>query len=113
MLRIGVDVKSEILFILILLGLLWFWRDSSSAREKATRSARAACQQIGAQFLDETVVLEKIRLCRRNTGTMALCRLYEFDFTLDGEQRRSGVIHMKALIIEDILLDIDQATELQ
>ncbi len=100
---------TELVFILLLLGLLWLWRDSTSAREKATRSARAACQQINAQFLDETVMMVKLRLCRRNTGTVALCRLYNFDFTLDGEQRRSGVILMKAQVIEDILLDIDQA----
>lgn len=103
----------EILFILILLAVLWLWRDSASAREKATSAARAACKQIDAQFLDETVMMVKLRLCRRNTGTMALCRLYDFDFTLDGEQRRSGSIRMKAQIIEDILLDIDQASKLQ
>jgi hypothetical protein len=99
----------EILYILLLLALLWFWRDSTNAREKATSSARAACSRIEAQFLDETVMLAKLRLCRRNSGTMALCRLYSFDFTLDGEQRRSGVIRMKAQVIEDIVLDIDQA----
>jgi hypothetical protein len=103
----------EILFIFILLGVLWLWRDSASAREKATSTARAACKQIDAQFLDETVMMVKLRLCRRNSGTMALCRLYNFDFTLDGEQRRSGVIRMKAQIIEDILLNIDQNSALQ
>jgi hypothetical protein len=103
----------EILFIFILLGVLWLWRDSTSAREKATSAARAACKQINAQFLDETVMMVKIRLCRRNSGTMALCRLYDFDFTLDGEQRRSGIIRMKAQVIEDILLDIDRATIIQ
>lgn len=103
----------EILFILILIGVLWLWQDSVSTREKATAAARAACRQINAQFLDETVMMVKLRLCRRNSGTMALCRLYNFDFTLDGEQRRSGVIRMKADIIEDILLDVDQATKLQ
>ncbi len=103
----------ELLYILMLFGVLWFWRDSTNAREKATSAARAACNQINAQFLDETVMMVKLRLCRRNTGTMALCRLYNFDFTLDGEQRRSGVVRMKAQIIEDILLNIDQNTALQ
>jgi hypothetical protein len=106
-------VFQEILYILLLVGLLWFWRDSTTAREKATTTARSACRQIDAQFLDDTVMLVKLRLCRRNSGTMALCRLYSFDFTLDGEQRRSGVIQMKAQRIEDILLDIDQASTLQ
>lgn len=103
----------EILFIFLLLAVLWLWRDSVNAREKAIQAVRLACQQINAQFLDDTVVLAKVRLCRRKSGTMALCRFYSFDFTLDGEQRRSGMIRMKAQIIEDLMLNIDQASNLQ
>jgi len=103
----------ELLFILALFGLLWLWRDSVSAREVAVTAARQACQRINAQFLDDTVMLAKVRLCRRQSGTMALCRYYSFDFSMDGEQRRSGAIRMKAQHIEDLLLDIDQVSAIQ
>jgi hypothetical protein len=103
----------EILLFGAALGVLWLWRDSTRAREVATAAAQRACKQINVQFLDGTVMLTKLRLCRRNSGTVALCRLYSFDFSLDGEQRRSGTIKMKSQLIEDLMLDIDQASVLQ
>jgi hypothetical protein len=103
----------EILLIAVLMLLLWFWRDSLRARERALRISRRACEQINAQLLDETVALIKLRLCRTKAGTMALCRQYTFDFSLDGAQRRSGSIAMKGQGIEDLVLDIDQTTSLQ
>ena len=103
----------ELLLILSLFLVLWIWRDNLGAREKALSVSRRACEQLGAQLLDDTVSLVKVRLCRTNAGTMALCRFYDFDFSLDGEHRRSGSISMKAQRIEDIVLDIDQAKNLQ
>ena len=103
----------EILLILSLLLVLWLWRDSLSAREKALSASRRACEQVGAQLLDDTVGLIKLRLCRTHAGTMALCRYYNFDFSLDGEHRRSGSISMKGQRIEDIVLELDQTTIMQ
>lgn len=102
----------DLLLLLGLFALLWLWRDSMKARERAIEVCRHACQQINAQLLDDTVALSKIRLCRTRLGTMALCRLYGFDFSLDGEQRRSGSIYMKGQGIEDLVLDIDKTTNL-
>ena len=104
---------NEILMIAALLFVLWLWRDSLRARERAVTASRMACQQLNVQLLDDTVVLIKFRLCRTNSGTMALCRWYDFDFTLDGEHRRSGNIAMRGQLIEDIILDIDHTTTLQ
>ncbi len=103
-------MMQEILFLALLLFGLWFWRDSMKTREIAVNSAKRACLHINAQLLDDTVALSRLRLCRTNGGTMALCRLYSFDFTLDGEQRRLGNILMKGQNIMDIVLDIDQIT---
>jgi hypothetical protein len=103
----------EILLILSLLFVLWLWRDSLNAREKAVTASRRACEQMDAQLLDDTIGLVKLRLCRTNAGTMALCRYYDFDFSLDGEHRRSGSISMKGQRILDIVLDLDQTTILQ
>lgn len=103
----------EFLLIGAVVAGLWFWRDSARARETATAAAKRACQQIHVQFLDGTVMLSRLRLCRRESGTMALCRFYSFDFSLDGEQRRSGIVKMKSQLIEDLMLDIDQASVIQ
>lgn len=77
------------------------------AKEQAVSAASRACKQINAQLLDQTVVLTKLRLCRTNAGNMALCRLYIFDFTMDGDVRREGVITMKGQRILDLVLDMD------
>jgi hypothetical protein len=103
----------ELLYILIILFLLWLWRDSARSRERAVKAARAACAHSGAQFLDDTVMLAAVRLCRKSSGSMALCRLYSFDFSLDGEQRRSGAVSMHAQTIVDLVLDVDGATRIQ
>ncbi len=102
----------EILLIALLLFILWLWRDSLRSRERAIQVCRQACDQIHAQFLDDTVVLSRLRLCRTKRGTMALCRLYVFDFSMDGEQRRSGSVSMKGQGIEDLVLSIDQSSSL-
>lgn len=103
----------DFLLLGILFFILWLWRDGMKTREQAIAASRRACEQYNVQLLDDTVVLIKLRLCRTNSGSMALCRLYSFDFTLDGEERRSGSISMRSQGIEDIVLDIDQTTILQ
>ena len=103
----------ELIFILIIVLLIWLWRDSARTRELAIAAARSACGRVGAQFLDETVMLAKVRLCRKPTGNMALCRVYSFDFSLDGAHRRSGTIVMNAQSVKDLVLDLDQVSTLQ
>ena len=102
----------EIMFIFLVILGFWLWRDSMQAREQALAAGKRACEQLNAQFLDDTVSISKLRLCRTNSGTMALCRFYSFDFSLDGEVRRLGNISMRGQVIEDILLDIGQDTAL-
>jgi hypothetical protein len=104
---------SELLLLLVLLFLLWLWRDNLQARESAIKISRRACEQVQAQLLDDTVALVRLRLCRTKKGTMALCRVYEFEFSLDGEKRRTGTITMKAQVVENLVLDIDNTTILQ
>lgn len=103
---------SDILYFVILGFIVWFWRDSMRAKEQAVFACNRACKQINAQLLDQTVVLTRLRLCRTNAGTMSLCRIYVFDFTLDGEARREGTITMKGRKILDLVLDIDQPGKL-
>ena len=104
---------SEILMLAALAGVAWLWIDSMRARERALSASRNACAQVNVQLLDETVALTRLRLCRTRRGTMALCRVYEFDFTLDGEHRRGGVVVMRGQLIEDLILDFDEASDLQ
>jgi len=104
---------SEILLLIFIGFIIWLWRDSTQTKELAVSASSKACKQINAQFLDQTVVLSRLRLCRTMSGTMALCRVHVFDLTLDREVRREGVISMKGQVILDLVLDVDHATKLQ
>ena len=103
---------SAFVFLFILGLLLWFWRDSMQAHEQAVAAGNAACKRMNAQFLDQTVVLSKLRLCRTGRGNMSLCRRYVFDFTVDGENRREGVVKMIGQQIIDLVLDLDSSNVL-
>ncbi len=103
----------EILLIVALFFILNFWYQSMKCRETAVAAAKSACSQINVQLLDETVEMIRLRLCRTKSGTMALCRMYSFDFSTDGEQRHSGMISMRGRTISDVVLDIDQVTAIQ
>lgn len=76
--------------LLILGGFVWFWFDSTKAKESASRSAAIACIEIGVQFLDQTVSLEKIKPSRNQKGQFSLLRIYTFDFSIRGDQRFQG-----------------------
>ena len=69
--------------ILVLLLAGWFWLDSLRARELATGICRAACEQRGLQFLDQTVALRRLGV-RRTPAGLRLRRVYRFDFSEEG-----------------------------
>jgi len=77
------------------------------SRESAIAIAIKACREIGAQFLDQTVVLRRIWLCRNANGRIKICRIYCFDFTLDGNARLLGCVTLRGQTLEDVLLDIE------
>ena len=93
------DTFSEILFIALAIGAVWFWLDSLKAREIAVRAAEAACAEEGFQFLDETAVVRSLRFARDEDGRLRLRRIYGFEFSDTGDNRRAGSL---ALLGQDI-----------
>jgi len=67
----------ELLTVLVLGGIVWFWFDSLKAREAGLEAARRACQREGLQFLDETVVGHGIKVARDERGHMVLRRGFD------------------------------------
>ncbi len=102
-----------LILMLALAAVLWFWYDSLRARERTLGVSRLSCQRLQAQLLDDTVALSRLRLCRTPAGTVALCRRYRFEFTLDGVHRRVGRVDLQGQRITEVLLDIDSAGSLQ
>jgi hypothetical protein len=82
----------ELLSLLLLLGFGWFWLDSIRAREIAIKAARETCAADEVQFLDETVTGQRVRFIRDEEGQLRLGRIYRFEFSDTGNNRRVGTI---------------------
>lgn len=76
------------LFALVLLG--WYWHDSVRARDAGKAASRSACARNDYQFLDDTVVLHSIRPVRDDYGRLLLRRIYAFEYSDNGDNRRRG-----------------------
>ena len=86
---------------LLLLGFaVWIWRDAMRARETANRVCMAACAELGAQLLDETVALHRLRIRREPGRGLRLLRIYAFEYSYTGHERRRGTIVLAGTEIE-------------
>jgi hypothetical protein len=85
---------SELLFLVLTALGVWFWLDSLKARETGVNAARQACLGDGLQFLDETVVGQSVRFARDDAGRLRLRRVFSFEYSDTGNDRRSGSVTM-------------------
>lgn len=90
---------TEFLLLLLIAAGIWYWVDSMRAWEYARQTIRARCNEVGVQLLDDTVVLEKRRLRRNDSGRLMICREYRFEFTSDARIRYKGVIALSGGVI--------------
>jgi len=70
----------------------WLWWDSLQAREAANAALRPACRARGLLFLDDTVALDSLRPARNADGRLQLRRVYRFEFSDTGDNRRKGAV---------------------
>lgn len=91
---------SETFFFLLAGAGVWFWLDCLRAREIAVRAARAACAEEGWQFLDETVATSSLRPAREGEGRLKLRRIYAFEYSDTGDNRRQGSVALLGNEIE-------------
>lgn len=82
----------ELLLLALTAIIAWFWSDSLKAREAGILAARNACHAEGLQFLDETVVGSSLNLARDDDGLLKLRRVYTFEYSDNGDNRRSGSV---------------------
>ena len=87
---------TEALLLLVAAGTLagvWAW--STAGRERVTAEADRLCQELGLQKLDDSVALRAVQL-RRHWGALRLVRIYRFEFTTNGQDRRGGDVALLA-----------------
>lgn len=82
----------EIISLILLGGLAWLWMDSFKAREAGMQATRLACESENLQLLDDTVSLASLRPGRREDGQLLLRRVYAFEFSDTGDNRRKGSV---------------------
>ncbi len=99
----------QLFFIFFIALLIWFWHDTMQAREQAIVVGKRHCQNDGLQLLDETVSLSSMKLRRNGEGQVTFRRVYEFEFSDNGDNRRLGSItllgrHMESIQLEPYLM---------
>ena len=100
---------NNLLAILLLLFLGWFWLDSLRAREIAVGICQAACAQREFQFLDQAVALHRLGLSWRSEG-LRLRRVYRFDFSEEWVGRRNGYLVLRGLHLEELSFGLPDQT---
>ena len=91
---------TETFFLLLIGAGVWFWLDSLKAREIAIQAAAVACADEGLQFLDETASVRSLRLARDDEGKLRLRRIYGFEFSDTGDNRRAGSLSLLGREVE-------------
>jgi hypothetical protein len=91
--------------ILVIVLALLFWVDSLRARERALAAGRAACARYGVQLLDETVAASALRLARDAEGRLRIRRVFAFEFSDTGNNRRHGSVVILGAEVQDLHLE--------
>ncbi|MDP1645258.1 MAG: DUF3301 domain-containing protein [Sulfuritalea sp.] len=84
----------EILSLAALGALAWLWYDSLQVRGIGIGAAKSACAAEDLQLLDDTVSISSLGLGRDDNGRLLLRRVYGFDYSDNGDNRRSGSVVM-------------------
>jgi hypothetical protein len=82
----------EVFGLLLVVAFGWFWLNSIKARDAAMIACRRACDAEGLQFLDDTVSTARVRLERDDDGALRLRRVYSFEYSDSGDNRRPGSV---------------------
>lgn len=90
----------EILLLVALGGLGWYWYSDMQAREMAIAAGRRACQESALQFLDETVAQTALKFARDGDGVLGIVREYRFEFSHTGADRDAGSLLLRGGRVE-------------
>lgn len=83
---------TELLASLLLAAVAWLVWDGLKAREAANAAMRAACKAEALLFLDDTVALESMWPVGNDAGRLTLRRVYGFEYSDTGDNRRKGSV---------------------
>lgn len=97
---------TDLLIIMTLSLLIWFWLDSMKINETARNVGAKLCRKNNVQFLDETVHLASMRFGKNQHGQIKLLRQYKFEFTNSEYHRYSGNLTLAGHSLQDSHMDV-------
>lgn len=96
----------ELTGLLGLIAAAGYWLDAMRSKELARMAGRRACENAGVQFLDDSVVLTRLRLKRIPHGSLAFWREYRFEFSVGGAGRHPGRVIVHGRRTMELALDM-------
>ncbi len=97
------------LALLVAFGLGGWWvLGALAARERVLAAARRACDDVGVQLLDETVSVVRLGAGRDRDGRLRLRRVYRFEVSARGNDRRAGVAACLGERLEYVRVDLPE-----
>lgn len=96
----------DILWLLLIGAGLWFWWNALGAHQRALRAAKQHCEQMNVQLLDDSVVLQRLRIQRSTRGPMTLARSYQFEFSSTGDDRYFGEVKLLGYRLQQVHLGV-------
>ena len=91
---------AEILTLLIVALGGWVLWGNLKTREIANGAIRAMCNAHGLLFLNDTVALESLWPVRDDEGRLRLRRVYSFEYSDTGHDRRKGSVTLIAETVD-------------
>ena len=83
---------------------IWVWHWSSSARERVLAISAEICRDLKLQRLGDTVALRRITASVTG-GRLIIRRIYSFDFSTTGEDRRRAEICLTRAAVQWVRID--------
>lgn len=71
--------------------LIWWWQ-SIKMREQALWQAKKYCEQMNLQWLDQNLVMKKIRFIRKSMVYWKIEITFQFEFATTGSDRYRGFL---------------------
>mgnify|MGYP001385523093 CR=1 FL=1 len=95
----------ELLALLSVALVCWGWYAIMQGREAALAAGKRVCETQGLQLLDDTVAMSLFKMRFNKSQGLILSRVYGFEFTDTGDNRRQGVLVMEGTRLTDIQLE--------
>ena len=100
----------EVVGLIAVALLAWLWFDSFKAREIGIHAAKAICKADDLQLLDYTVSIASLKPARNEDGQLVVGRVYNFEYSDTGDNRRCGTVVMLGQKVIIVRLGSDTAT---